>query len=111
MTVIWKTGLSTGTARRNHDEIRFWSDYITPGAGDYIYDDEGNFGGLPEGSCFVIAGDYNADPFDGDSVDGAAQILLGNPLIDTSVTPASRWCIGRCPERRFGQRYTHRQSP
>lgn len=31
---------------RNHDEIRFWSDYITPGQGSYIYDDAGSFGGL-----------------------------------------------------------------
>lgn len=31
--------------RRNHDEIRFWADYITPGKSDYIYDDEGRQGG------------------------------------------------------------------
>ncbi|NEP86734.1 MAG: S8 family serine peptidase [Okeania sp. SIO2C2] len=36
--------------RRNHDEIRFWGDYITPGEGDYIYDDAGNFGGLNPGN-------------------------------------------------------------
>ncbi len=52
--------------RRNHDEIRFWSDYVTPGKGDYIYDDRGIFGGLPAGEKFVIKGDRNADPFDGD---------------------------------------------
>ena len=26
---------------RNNDEIRFWADYITPGAARYIYDDDG----------------------------------------------------------------------
>ena len=25
--------------RRNHDEIRFWADYVRPGHGGYIYDD------------------------------------------------------------------------
>ncbi|ACB52843.1 phytase [Crocosphaera subtropica ATCC 51142] len=75
--------------RRNHDEIRFWSDYITPGKGGYIYDDQGNFGGLKVGEKFVIAGDQNADPFDGDSVNNAINQLLDNPYINTSVTPES----------------------
>ncbi|MDJ0590598.1 MAG: esterase-like activity of phytase family protein [Pleurocapsa sp. MO_226.B13] len=75
--------------RRNHDEIRFWADYITPGEGGYIYDDEGNFGGLAEGESFIIAGDQNADPFDGDSTDNAILQILDNPLVNTSVTPES----------------------
>jgi myo-inositol-hexaphosphate 3-phosphohydrolase len=75
--------------RRNHDEIRFWDDYITPGNGSYIYDDEGNYGGLAAGERFVIVGDQNADPFDGDSTDNAIAQLLGNYLIDSSVTPSS----------------------
>ena len=74
---------------RNHDEIRFWSDYVTPGEGDYIYDDAGNQGGLTSGSRFVIMGDQNADPNDGDSVDEAILQLLDNPLINTTVTPTS----------------------
>jgi 3-phytase/alkaline phosphatase D len=74
---------------RNHDEIRFWSDYITPGEGSYIYDDAGDYGGLAPGSRFVIMGDQNADPNDGDSVDNAILQLLDNPLINTSITPSS----------------------
>jgi 3-phytase len=74
---------------RNHDEIRFWSDYVTPGAGAYIYDDRGRYGGLRRGAQFVIAGDQNADPFDGDSTQDAVLQLLDNPLINTSVTPSS----------------------
>src|SRR5215207_1197536 len=42
--------------RRNFDEIRFWADYVAPGRGRYIYDDEGRRGGL-RGGHFVIAGD------------------------------------------------------
>lgn len=75
--------------RRNHDEIRFWADYITPAVSDYIYDDEGGLGGLPVGQNFVIVGDYNADPFDGDSFDGAISQLLDHPSVDTSLIPAS----------------------
>ncbi|MGF1537979.1 MAG: phytase [Elainellaceae cyanobacterium] len=73
--------------RRNFDEIRFWADYID--GADYIYDDAGNFGGLGEGETFVIMGDQNADPFDGDSRPGAAQQILLNPRVNIAVSPAS----------------------
>ena len=73
---------------RNADEIRFWADYVA--GARYIYDDSGLAGGLAAGAHFVIAGDLNADPADGDSVPGAAQQLLGHPLVNASVTPASK---------------------
>ena len=67
---------------RNHDEIRFWADYVSGGArAAYIYDDDGTHGGLGRGQDFVIAGDQNADPFDGDSVDRAINQLLDHPRI------------------------------
>jgi hypothetical protein len=75
---------------RNNDEIRFWADYITPGrASRYIYDDEGGTGGLTPGSRFVIAGDQNSDPLDGDSIPGSIQQLIEHPLVNTKVTPES----------------------
>ena len=74
---------------RNHDEIRLWSDYVLPSRSGYIYDDDGERGGLQRGARFVIMGDQNADPFDGDSVAGAAQQLLDNPRVNTSLTPTS----------------------
>jgi 3-phytase/alkaline phosphatase D len=74
---------------RNYDEIRFWADYVIPSRGNYIYDDEGNYGGITPGDAFVIAGDQNADPVDGDSVPGAAQQLLEHPLVNSKVTPSS----------------------
>ena len=77
-------GLEDRNGRRNHDEIRFWVDYVTPGRGDYIYDDKGRSGGLYKGARFVIAGDYNADPLDGDSTNGAATQLLVNLQIQDS---------------------------
>jgi hypothetical protein len=74
---------------RNHDEIRFWADYVTPGAGRYIYDDRGRRGGLGRREHFVIAGDQNADPFDGDSTEDAILQLLDNRRINTGMTPTS----------------------
>jgi hypothetical protein len=80
---------------RNHDEIRFWADYIGPGnrAGSYIYDDAGTHGGLEPGAKFVIAGDLNSDPYDGDSIPGSAQLLLDHPLVNTRVTPSSEGAV------------------
>jgi hypothetical protein len=74
---------------RNHDEIRFWADYIIPSRSGYIYDDDGIYGGLPPGAMFVIAGDQNSDPLDGDSIPGAIQQLIDHPLVNTKVTPDS----------------------
>lgn len=67
---------------RNNDEIRFWADYLTPGKGSYIYDDEGRFGVLPAGAKFVVAGDQNSDPIDGDSVPGSIDQLLDAPRVN-----------------------------
>lgn len=73
--------------RRNHDEIRLAADYVS-GRGEYIYDDEGVRGGIEEGARFVVLGDMNADPQDGDGIPGAADQLLRNPAI-ASVAPES----------------------
>jgi len=82
-------GAEDRNGRRNHDEIRFWADYVTPGKAGYIYDDEGQFGGLKPGELFVIAGDQNSDPVDGDSIPGSIQQLLDHPLVNTKLTPES----------------------
>jgi hypothetical protein len=75
---------------RNHDEIRFWADYVDPAKSDYIYDDTGHWGGLAARAHFVIMGDQNADPFDGDSTADAVMQLLGHPLINVSVPALTR---------------------
>jgi len=67
--------------RRNHDEIRLWADYLSPGAADYLG------GGLAEGTRFVIAGDQNADPARGDSVDAAIKQLLEHPRVAGEFVP------------------------
>ena len=70
---------------RNADETRLVADYLTPAAGGYIHDDAGRYGGLPEGARFVVLGDMNADPSDGDSVDSAIRRLLDNPAVDDEL--------------------------
>jgi endonuclease/exonuclease/phosphatase family metal-dependent hydrolase len=74
---------------RNHDEIRLWADYIDPQRSAYIYDDTGLNGGLPGDARFVIAGDLNADPVDGDSTAHAIRQLLDHPKVNTSCEPLS----------------------
>jgi Endonuclease/Exonuclease/phosphatase family len=86
-------GAEDRNGRRNFDEIRLWADYITPGDADYIYDDAGVHGGLKPGSLFVIAGDQNSDPLDGDSVPGAIQQLIEHPLVNTKTTPESAGAV------------------
>ena len=75
--------------RRNHDEIRFWADYISPKKSYYLYDDQAKRGGLKNEARFVIAGDANADPFDGDSHKNAINLLLKHPLVNP-VQPSSQ---------------------
>ena len=76
--------------RRNHDEIRFWADYIDPARSGSVYDDRGARGGLAAGSHFIIVGDMNADPSDGDSHDRAIEQLLTHALINSQLIPTSR---------------------
>ena len=96
---------------RNFDEIGLWADYITPGpASFYIYDDDGRRGGLPPGARFVIAGDQNSDPLDGDSIPGAIQQLLEHPLVNTQLTPASAGAV-EAAALQGGANTTHLSDP
>lgn len=92
--------------RRNHDEIRFWADYIANA--DYIVDDAEVRGGLPTGSAFVILGDLNADPDEGDSYrDPIDRFLLSNPRLHSGSVPMSDFSMeGLDPDdtARFGLR-------
>ncbi|WP_347330770.1 endonuclease/exonuclease/phosphatase family protein [Marinimicrobium locisalis] len=72
--------------KRNHDEIRFWVDYLNNAA--YLYDDQGETGGLADNAPFVILGDLNASPLEGDSHRGAIRALLSHPLVN-GATPTS----------------------
>jgi hypothetical protein len=96
---------------RNFDEIRFWADYITPGTTSrYIYDDEGQSGGLQPGASFVIAGDQNSDPLDGDSIPGAIQQLIEHPRVNTKITPDSEGAVEQSALQ-GGANLTHLSDP
>jgi hypothetical protein len=96
---------------RNFDEIRFWADYITPGTTSrYIYDDDGQNGGLKPGASFVIAGDQNSDPLDGDSIPGAIQQLIEHPRVNIKVTPDSEGAVEQSALQ-GGANLTHLSDP
>lgn len=74
--------------RRNADEVRFWIDYVTPDAGGYIYDDAGVTGGLAADAHFVIVGDLNLDPNDGDGMREVGGLLLATPRLQDPLPRA-----------------------
>ena len=74
---------------RNYDEIRLWAEYLSPGDKSWLCDDAGRCGGLTRGERFVIAGDHNADPVDGDGLPGAIAQLLDHPRVLKYPTPTS----------------------
>ncbi len=103
-------GSEDRNGRRNHDEIRFWADYVTPGkTSRYVYDDAGRRGGLAPGARFVVLGDQNADPLDGDSVAAAIDQLLDHPRI-TDPRPTSDGAV-EAAALQGGANTTHRGDP
>jgi Endonuclease/Exonuclease/phosphatase family len=97
--------------RRNFDEIRLWADYVRGGSrARYIYDDAGVRGGLSRRASFVIAGDQNSDPLDGDSIPGSIQQLLDNRRVNDEDTPASRGAR-EASRLQGGANTTHRSNP
>ncbi len=95
---------------RNHDEIRLWADYIDPNRAGYLYDDSGIKGGLAGGENFVIAGDLNADPVDGESSRKAIGQLLDHPLINSLCVPASAGAV-QAGEAQAGKNLEHQGNP
>lgn len=75
--------------RRNHDEIQFWAKYIDGQSKPWLSDDLGKTGGLAEKVAFVILGDLNADPVDGDSVNRAIDLLLRHAQVHDCPPPTS----------------------
>jgi hypothetical protein len=103
-------GAEDRNGTRNADEIQFFADYVTPGRGGYIYDDQGRRGGLDPSALFVIAGDQNSDPLDGDSIPGAIQQLLESPRINATDAPTSDGAV-EAALLQGGANTTHRSDP
>ncbi len=82
-------GREDRNGHRNHDEIRLLADYISPDRADYLVDDAAGRGGLDPQEKFVILGDLNCDPVDGEGLPGTMQQLLDNPRVNSDFTPTS----------------------
>ena len=99
---------------RNADEIRLWAEYIAGESTDWIVDDAGVSGGLAADAEFVILGDQNSDPVDGDSVEGAIQ-QLARPRPRAGPTADERGCRrgrrGTGPAQRASTRAIRRTTP
>lgn len=98
--------------RRNYDEIRFWADYISDKS--YIYDDEKRYGGFNSSDGFIILGDQNASPNEGDAFDpdgegknhqNAINQLLKHELV-AEFTPISEGAVENDPENKFSPSHT-----
>ncbi|MEZ0470517.1 endonuclease/exonuclease/phosphatase family protein [Luteimonas salinilitoris] len=74
---------------RNADEIRLWTEYLSAGDKPWLCDDSGRCGGLEADARFVILGDLNNDPVDGDGRHEAIVELLEHPRVLRYPTPAS----------------------
>lgn len=91
--------------KRNHDEIRFWRDYISPSSNHYIYDDNGRHGGVSPQS-FVILGDLNASAVDGDAHPNAINQLLSHPDVNHYGAPQSEGGLQNKPENKHAATHT-----
>ncbi|HIF9444470.1 TPA: endonuclease/exonuclease/phosphatase family protein [Photobacterium damselae] len=69
---------------KNRDEIQFWHEYIS--GQSFIYDDNGQHGGLAQNAKFVIVGDLNADPLAGDGFTGTIDSLLKHHRVNQEAT-------------------------
>jgi len=78
---------------RNHDEIKLWADYLSHEKAEWLCDDNGICGGLPSDARFVIAGDLNAHPPDGDGKPGTMRQLLDHPRVLKHAAPRSEGAV------------------
>jgi endonuclease/exonuclease/phosphatase family metal-dependent hydrolase len=99
-------GPENRNGKRNHDEIRFWTDYLSGSEQSaYIYDDNGKLGGF-KGEHFVIAGDLNASPDEGDGLKSGIQGLLEHLLVDDSIVPKSDGGKAHTPDNPHSAQHT-----
>lgn len=83
-------GKERRNAARNHDELRLWKEYLDNTNAGWLCDDQGRCGGLAADARFVILGDLNNDPSDGDGHHDAILELLEHPRVLRHATPTSK---------------------
>lgn len=92
--------------KRNHDEVKFWSDYLSPEKAAYIYDDKGHKGGLAEDQSFVVMGDLNSSPVEGNAYKEGVGGLLMHPRVNSSFTPQSDGGKAHSPDSPYAATHT-----
>ena len=91
---------------RNHDEIKLIQLYIEASAG--LTDDRGSKVSLSKDAPFVVLGDLNCDPKDGDSKNTAINALISHPQMAKSAAPRSPG--GKHASERQGEANTRHKS-
>jgi len=99
-------GAEDRNGKRNFDEIRFWRDYISGETGAYIYDDKGQKGGLGNDVPFVIMGDQNASPDEGNAITAGIRSLLAHPKVNSETAPESKGGAQHSPDNAFAKNHT-----
>ncbi len=98
-------GEENRNGKRNHDEIRFWSDYINGDQGNYIYDDNNQKGSLAPKQRFILLGDQNASSVEGAAIpEGIATFLNDEKTQDTK--PASEGAANHDLENPYAMNHT-----
>ena len=95
---------------RNADELTLWRHYLDDRDADWLCDDQGRCGGLPAEARFVIAGDLNNDPTDGDGHHEAIVELIEHPRVLRHAFPTSEGAVQSTRER-GGANLRHRGNP
>ena len=91
---------------RNHDEIRFWNDYLAgEQQSNYLYDDLGKRGGF-SGNRYVLVGDLNASSHEGDAFKQPIIDLIGKSSAHT--LPTSDGGKDNRPDNPYSQFHTAR---
>jgi Endonuclease/Exonuclease/phosphatase family len=72
---------------RNHDEIKLVQLYIESSSA--LTDDRGNKVSFSQDAPFIVLGDLNCDPKDGDSKNSALNALINHPQMAKSAAPRS----------------------
>jgi endonuclease/exonuclease/phosphatase family metal-dependent hydrolase len=91
-------GTEDRNGARNADELRLWQEYISTGwlssrTPPWLCDDQDRCGGLAADARFIIAGDLNSDPIDGDGRHEAILALLEHPRVLRYATPRSEGAV------------------
>ncbi|MEM9345720.1 MAG: endonuclease/exonuclease/phosphatase family protein [Planctomycetota bacterium] len=101
-------GTEDRNGRRNFDEIGLWLRVIA--SYDWSKSGQSKRGVNSDPDGFIILGDLNADPNDGESIPGAIDQLLDHAAVNASIIPTSEGGV-EAARLQAGKNLTHRSEP